>query len=129
MPKTTAKHVDESTSLQCYSYPGKMFFADTLSRAYLDGVSSDYRDDEDNVKEAEYIPVTERRLLNLRSAKKEDRIMQQLQQVIVEGLPEDKIHLDPEVRPYFSMRNEMTLRDGLLFRGNLVVVPMTQGLC
>ena len=46
---------------------------------------------------------------------KEDRSMQQLQQVIVEGWPEDKIHLDPEVRPYFSMRNEMT-----------VVVPMTQ---
>ena len=81
---------------------------------------------EDDVKEAEYIPVTERRLLELNSATKEDRSMQQLQQVIVEGWPEDKIHLDPEVRPYFSMRNEMTVQDGLIFRGNRVVVPMTQ---
>ena len=40
---------------------------------------------EDDVKEAEYIPVTERRLLELRSATKEDRSMQQLQQVIVDG--------------------------------------------
>ena len=37
-------------------------------------------DDEDDVKEAEYIPLTE-----LRPATKEDRSMQQLQQVIVEG--------------------------------------------
>ena len=52
--------------------------------------------------------------------------MQQLQQVIVEGWPEDKVHLDPEVRPYFSMRNEMTVQDGSIFRGNWIVVSMTQ---
>ena len=65
-------------------------------------------------------------LLELRSAMKEDKSMQQLQQVIVEGWPEDKIHLDPEVRPYFSMWDEMTVQDGLIFRGNRVVVLMTQ---
>ena len=65
-------------------HPGKkMFVADILSRAYFHGVSSEYMDDEDDVKEAEYIPVTERRLLEMHSATKEG--MQQLQQVIVEG--------------------------------------------
>lgn len=49
--------------------------------------------------------------------------MQQLQQVILEGWPDDKLHLDPEVRPYFSMRNEMTVQDGLILRGNRLVVP------
>ena len=109
-----------------YHLGKKMFLADTLSRAYIHGVNQEWVDDEDDVKEAEYIPVTERRLLELHSATKEDRSMQQLQQVIVEGWPEDKIHLDPEVRPYFSIRNEMTVQDGLIFRGNRVVVPMTQ---
>lgn len=52
--------------------------------------------------------------------------MQQLQQVILEGWPDDKLHLDPEVRPYFSMRNEMTVQDGLIFRVNRVVVPTSQ---
>ena len=104
-----------------------MFLADTLSRAYIHGVNQEWVDDEDDVKEAEYIAVTiERRLLELSSVTKEDRSMQQLQQVIVEGCPEDKIHLDPEVRPYFSMQNEMTVQDGLIFSGNWVVVPMTQ---
>ena len=108
-------------------HPGKkMFLADTLSRAYIPGVNQEWVDDEDDVKEAEYIPVTERRLLELRSATKEDRSILQLQQVTVEGWPEDKIHLDPELRPYFSTRNEMTVQDGLIFRGNRVVVPMTQ---
>ena len=120
------------TRLQAYdatvlNHPGKkMFLADTLSRAYIHGVNQEWVDDEDDVKEAEYIPVTERRLLELRSATKEDRSMQQLEQVIVEGWPEEKIHLDPEVRPYFSMRDEMTVQDGLIFRGNRVVVLMTQ---
>ena len=43
----------------------KMIHADTLSRAYIYAVSSEYMDNEDDVKEAEYIPVTERRLLEL----------------------------------------------------------------
>ena len=109
-----------------YPLGKKMFLSDTLSRAYIHGVNQEWVDDEDDVKEAEYIPLTERRLLELRSAMKEDRSMQQLQQVIVEGWPKDKIHLDPEVRPYFSMQNEMTVQDGLIFRGNRVVVLMTQ---
>ena len=86
-------------------------------------------DDEDDVKKAEYISVTKRRLLELRSATKEDRSMQQLQQIIGEGWPENKIHLDLEVRSYFSMQNEMTVQDSLIFRGNCVVVPMIQRGC
>ena len=60
----------------------KNFLIDTLLRAYIHGVSSEYMDDKDDVKEAEYIPVRERRLLELHSATKENRSMQQL---IVEG--------------------------------------------
>ena len=42
-------------------HPGKkMFLADTLSRAYIHGVNQEWVDDEDDVKEAEYIPVTEK---------------------------------------------------------------------
>ena len=52
--------------------------------------------------------------------------MPQLQQVIVEGWHKGKIYLDPEVWPYFSMQNEMTVQDGLIFKGNRVVVPITQ---
>ena len=124
MPKTIGKHADATTVL--YHPDKNMFLADTLSRAYIHGVNQEWVDDEDDVKETEYILVTERRLLELRSATKEGRSMQQLQQIIVEGWPEDKIHHDPEVRPYFSMRKEITVQDGLIFRGNRVVVPMTQ---
>ena len=78
----------------------KVFQVDEFISQHSDSIINEFEDD---VKEAEYIPVTERRLLELRSATKEDRNMQQLQQVIVEGWPEDKIHLDPEVRQCFSM--------------------------
>ena len=78
----------------------KVSLVDEFISQHSDSIFNEFEDD---VKEDEYIPVTERRLLELRSATKEDRSMLQLQQVIVEGWPEDKIHLDPEVRPYFSM--------------------------
>ena len=107
--------------------PGKkVFIVDILSRVYIHGVNNEYDDDGGDIRETEDFPVTERRLFELQSAMKEDRSMQPLQQVILEGWPVDKSHLDPEVRPYFSMHNEMTLQDGLIFRGNREVVPTSQ---
>ena len=45
---------------------------------------------------SEYVPVTERRLLELRSTTKKDRDMQWLQKVILKGWPVDKTHLEPK---------------------------------
>ena len=97
----------------------KMFIADTLSRVYILKVNSKYDDDGD-------IKEINRRLLELRSVMKEDKSMPQLQQLILEQQLVDKLHLAPEVRPYFSMQSEMTVRDGLIFRGNRGVVPTSQ---
>ena len=53
-------------------HPGKkMYLADTPSRAFINGLGREY-ENEDDVREPEYVPVTEGRLLELRSTTKED---------------------------------------------------------
>ena len=106
-------------------HPGKkMHLADTLSRAFL--VNSVDHDDEFDVDESKYLPIRENRLTELRRATKDDRSMQLLQQAILNGWPNEKIHLDPEIREYYAFKDEMTVQDGLILRGNRVIVPASQ---
>ena len=105
-------------------FPGKkMYLADTLSRAFAKDVSSGELVD---VREVDYVPIKEHRLSELREATKHDEDMAMLRKVILEGWPDDKTTLDESVRPYFQFRHEMTVQDGLIFRGNRVVVPKSQ---
>ena len=54
-------------------YPAKkMYLADTLSRAFINSLSWEYEDEYD-VREFKYVPVTERRVLELLSTTREDR--------------------------------------------------------
>ena len=105
-------------------HPGKhIYLADTLLRAFIHSVA--IHDDEDS-HQTDYLPIKEERIAELKAASLVDHSMQRLQNVILKGLPEEKHLLDPEVRPYFNFRNEMTVQDGLIFRGNRVVVPVNQ---
>ena len=52
-----------------------------------------------------------------------DESLQTLKAVIQQGWPDDKSALPPVVSPYFNMRDEMSVQDGLIFKGERVVVP------
>ena len=45
-----------------------------------------------------------------------DPALQQLKQTIQEGWPEVKSELSPLVTPYFNVRDELAVTDGLVFR-------------
>ena len=40
-----------------------------------------------------------------------------------EGWPEEKFRLDPRVRPYFDFREELNIVDGIVYKGQRIVVP------
>ena len=52
--------------------------------------------------------------------------MTALKQTILQGWPEERSHLPPLVHPYFAMRDELAVYDGIVFRGERVVVPASQ---
>ena len=105
-----------------YERGNKMFLADTLSRAYLPSctqVESEF----ETINMTNYLPISEARLLQIQRETEKDESLQALKAVIQQGWPEHKSALPPVVSPYFNMRDEMSVRDGLIFKGERVVVP------
>ena len=105
-----------------YERGNKMFLADTLSRAHLPScaqVESEF----ETINMMNYLPISEARLLQIQRETENDESLQALKAVIQQGWPEDKSALPPVVSPYFNMRDEMSVQDGLIFKGERVVVP------
>ncbi len=54
-----------------------------------------------------------------------DSTLTALQQTIIYGWPEDKQHLAFNLRPYLSFREEQTVHNGIINKGQQVLVPQT----
>ena len=114
--------------------PGKeLFIADTLSRAFLSSDTTQekmksevlaVRQEEYLIKSVEeidmveFLPITAERLAELREKTERDESLQQLKQVIRNGWPDRKEEVPAEIRNYFHFREELTIQDGILFKGN-----------
>lgn len=111
----------------CLTYtPGnRMHLADTLSRAYQQTTEGPHHEFE-NVHAAKYVAITEARLDALRAAMEADPIMSVLKHTILEGWPNEKHQTPLEIHPYFSFRDELAVHDGLVFKGERVVIPKSQ---
>ena len=103
--------------------PGcKLFIADTLSRAYLP--YKGHSDTEfETVNMAQFLPIREERLAKIRAATQSDETMQALSEVILSGWPDVKDSLPVSLVQFFSVRDEFSVQDGLVFRGERVMIP------
>ena len=108
--------------------PGKnLTVADTLSRA---PVSISHADEDELRAEVETfvhavmqnLPATEQRLEEIRQAQEEDEICQQLKSYCEKGWPE-RYRVEGTIKPYLPVASELTFQDGLLVRGNRIVIP------
>ena len=116
-----------------------LHMADALSRAYLPHMEvtggqedvlavSDTRSPTE--KEAEeinmlhYLPVREDTLRRIQECTHEDLVLKALANVIKQGWPESKPRLPPELQDYFPFKEELTLQNGVIFKGNRVVIPL-----
>lgn len=52
-----------------------------------------------------------------------DPTLTDLQQTIRYGWPDDKQHLASNLRPYWSFREELTTHNGIIYKGQQVLVP------
>ena len=67
--------------------------------------------------------MSESRLEAIRTATEAYQVMPALKQTIIQGWPDEKLHMPPLVHPYFGMREELAVYDGIVFRDERVVVP------
>ena len=105
-----------------YERGENMHLADMLSRAYLPYNGKEV-DDFESVNMVRYLPISDQRLDELRAETRKDQCLRELSGTILVGWPEKKEYAPALTRPYFSVRDELTVQDGLVFKGNSFVIP------
>ena len=101
-----------------------MYLADTLSRPYLT-TSQNMQEEFEHVNMVSFLPIRDERLQKLKIEADKDDSLQKLKSVIIQGWPDDKQKLSAELTPYYRFHDEMSVQDGLIFKGERVVVPFT----
>ena len=102
--------------------PGKeTCVADVLSRAYL--TVNEGGSEFEAINMVSYLPIRDERLNKIHEATRLDETLKHLSDVIVNGWPETKDSLRTCLLPYFGSRDEFTIQDGLIFKGEHVVIP------
>ena len=64
-------------------------------------------------------------MLRLKNETGKDEALQMVKAIIQNGWPESKHSLPATVTPYFHIRDELVVQDGLIPRGDRVVIPKT----
>ena len=101
--------------------PGKeLFTADTLSRAHLPNAGDEDQDLVLCVHQAVMrLPVSDKKLTELRG----DRAMAKLTETIQNGWPKHRQSSPKNVREYWAVKDELSTADGLIFKGEAIVIP------
>ena len=101
-----------------------MYIADTLRRAYLPETNESLVPELEvnEVNLIAHLPISPDKYVEFKKATAEDQVMQLLQDTVFDGWPNTKAELPVDIRPYWTYRDQVSCVDGLLFKGNKLVV-------
>ena len=116
-------HTIQKFDINIVYNPGfRMYLADTLSRAYLPS-SKNAQGDFEMVNVLKILPVSEEKHDEILGHTSKDEVLQLLKEVILTGWPAVKKSLPAVLNPYYSYWDELSVYDGLIFRGERLVIP------
>ena len=69
------------------------------------------------------LSVSKERLDKIRSATQNDDDLTILKRIIEQGWPAQRADVPNRIKGYFSIRDELTTQDGIVFKGDRVVIP------
>ena len=123
----------------------EMHMADPLSQAYLPLVKQDTVDTEEvrNVADtrspteveteyidmAESVPIRKLTLQEIKSATEVDAKLHALAPIITQGWPERRADVPSQLQVCFPFREELSIQDGVVFKGERIVVPSSLRQC
>lgn len=112
--------------------PGKkLITADALSRAPIQAppTSEDEQLEQDVCASInllmEHLLASERRLVQIRTAQDADDVCTRLKHMVLTGWPLNKKALPPQLQPYWQYHQDLLIADGLLMKGERIVIPVT----
>jgi len=101
-----------------------MYLADTLSCAYLPTTAhSPAEEDMKQIHAVDFLLISEPQLAEIQGETAADSVLQCLIQVILQGWLDQREALLSELHPYFTVRDELTAQDAILFKGLRCVIP------
>ena len=114
-----------------YKKGTEMVLADTLSRACkvpqpgepaAEATRGETEKDVESINMTQYIPMSEETQTRMQRATEEEEDLRDLKTVIRHGWPLRKEDVPVKVRDYFPFRDELTMQNGLIFKGERLVV-------
>ena len=72
------------------------------------------------------LPARSDSLQQLRVATQADDVLAILKHTIMQGWPKTIKQVPPELQPYWTFREELTIEDGLILKGTRIVIPNKQ---
>ena len=108
-----------------YEHGTNLYLPDTLSRAYLPTTLHPTGAEFMNINATMFLPVSSSRLQEIQQATEDDEILKSLKAIILRGWPDDRSQVPEQITPYFSVRDELSVHDGVIFRGQRIVVPVS----
>lgn len=121
-----------------YKRGTEMYMADTLSHAYLENNEKTQKHDTQEVmnidrskteQDAEYIdmlsylPLRNTTIQEIQKFTETDPDLQSLATIIKDGWPTSKDGIKPELQCYYTFREELTVQNGVIFKGERLVIP------
>ena len=98
--------------------------ADALSRVtLLDFEDHDVDKEVLAVNVLTYTAIEEREKTELLDETDKDAELQALKMVISKGWPKKRRSLTPNLQPYWNYRDELTIEDGILMKGQKIIIP------
>ena len=71
---------------------------------------------------SEDVRMTLERMEEIQKPSEMDTVLNQLKEIIVLGWPETKAEIQVSVQDYFNIQDELTVQDGLVYKGDCTVI-------
>ena len=94
--------------------------ADALSRAPVEK-SQEF----EKVQNLTHSSINDVVIQELKVETEKDPILSELKCTISQGWPQEKCDLSPVVTPYFDYRDELVIEDGIILRGDRLIIPLS----
>ena len=123
-----------------YKKGTELYIADTLSRAYLPMTGCESQGDSEDVMltdirspteieaeqidMAQFLPIRDETLQEIKLSSESDADLTALTTLLTQGWPDSKTKVPIQLHGYYTFREELTAQNGLVYKGERVVVPV-----
>ena len=106
-----------------YKSGRELYIADMLSRACISKDETPICDEKYSMFSIENLPCSQSKLSALKEETLKDMELTILKDTVSRGWPENKRQINPRITQYWNFRDEISYFDGLLLKGEKVIVP------